>query len=108
MVYIDTEGSFLLQRVVDIATAGVRHCSLFAEDDEQRVAMETFTVETILSNMFLVMITGFHGYSPVTGITEILIGCLSLRCVAMTMWSSWLNSTCSLASCLPTQGSASW
>ncbi|XP_073326450.1 DNA repair protein RAD51 homolog 3 [Pagrus major] len=54
VVYIDTEGSFLLQRVVDIATAGVRHCSLLAEDDEQRVAMETFTVETILSNMFLV------------------------------------------------------
>lgn len=72
MVYIDTEGSFLLQRVVDIATAGVRHCSLLAEDDEQRVAMETFTVETILSNMFLVMITSFHGYRPLTGITVIL------------------------------------
>lgn len=57
VVYIDTEGSFLLQRVVDIATAAVRHCSLLAEDDEQRVAMETFTVESILSNMFLVTIT---------------------------------------------------
>ncbi|XP_078110268.1 DNA repair protein RAD51 homolog 3 [Sander vitreus] len=54
VVYIDTEGSFLLQRVVDIAAAAVRHCSLLVEDDEQRVAMETFTVETILSNMFLV------------------------------------------------------
>lgn len=54
VVYIDTEGSFLLQRVVDIAVATVRHCSLLAEDEEQRVAMTTFTVETILSNMFLV------------------------------------------------------
>ncbi|XP_070767151.1 DNA repair protein RAD51 homolog 3 [Enoplosus armatus] len=54
VVYIDTEGSFLLQRVVDIASATVRHCSLLVEDDEQRVTMTTFTVETILSNMFLV------------------------------------------------------
>lgn len=54
MVYIDTEGSFLLQRVVDIAAAAVRHCSLLVEDEEQGVAMKTFTVETILSDMFLV------------------------------------------------------
>ncbi|XP_069581936.1 DNA repair protein RAD51 homolog 3 [Brachyistius frenatus] len=52
--YVDTEGSFLLQRVVDIAAAAVRHCSLLAEDDEQRDAVTTFTVETILSNIFLV------------------------------------------------------
>ncbi|XP_008303064.1 DNA repair protein RAD51 homolog 3 [Stegastes partitus] len=54
VIYVDTEGSFLLQRVVDMAAAAVRHCSLLAEDEEQRVAMETFTVETILSNIFLV------------------------------------------------------
>uniref|UniRef100_A0A8D3ANX9 DNA repair protein RAD51 homolog 3 n=1 Tax=Scophthalmus maximus TaxID=52904 RepID=A0A8D3ANX9_SCOMX len=53
-IYIDTEGSFLLQRVVDVAAAAVRHCSLLVEDEEQRVAMTTFTVETILSNIFLV------------------------------------------------------
>lgn len=56
VVYIDTEGSFLVQRVIDMATAVVRHCSLLVEDDEQQVAMTTFTVETILSNIFLVMI----------------------------------------------------
>lgn len=61
VVYIDTEGSFLLQRVVDIATAAVQHCSLLVEDDEQQVAMATFTVETILSNTFLVMMAGRHG-----------------------------------------------
>lgn len=60
MVYIDTEGSFLLQRAVDIAVATVRHCSLLVEDAEQRFAMTTFTTETILSNMFLVMMTGHH------------------------------------------------
>ncbi|XP_068602094.1 DNA repair protein RAD51 homolog 3 [Brachionichthys hirsutus] len=54
VVFVDTEGSFLLQRVIDIAAAAVRHCSLLVEDDEQRVAMETFTVETILSNILLV------------------------------------------------------
>ncbi|XP_059188641.1 DNA repair protein RAD51 homolog 3 [Centropristis striata] len=54
VVYVDTEGSFLLQRVVDIATAAVQHCSLLVEDDEQQAAMATFTLETILSNLFLV------------------------------------------------------
>ncbi|KAM9350256.1 DNA repair protein RAD51 homolog 3 [Symphorus nematophorus] len=54
VVFIDTKGGFLLQRVVDVATAAVRHCSLLVEDGEQRVAMETFTVDTILSNIFVV------------------------------------------------------
>ncbi|KAM7411079.1 hypothetical protein PAMA_021181 [Pampus argenteus] len=53
-VFIDTEGSFMIQRAVDIATAAVRHCSLLAEDTEQRDAMATFSIETILSNIFLV------------------------------------------------------
>lgn len=87
MVYIDTEGGFLLQRVVDIAAAAVRHCSLLVEDDEQRVAIDTFTVETVLSNMFLVMVTARHHhnrprcYSDVTRqqqVIMILVGCLSL------------------------------
>lgn len=54
VLFIDTEGTFLLQRVTDVAAAAVRHCSLLAEDDEQRAAMASFTVETILSNIFLV------------------------------------------------------
>lgn len=54
VVYIDTEGSFMLQRAVDVAAAAVRHCSLLAEDEEQRTAMQTFNVETILSSIFLV------------------------------------------------------
>lgn len=54
VIFIDTEGSFVVQRVVDVATAVVRHCSMLVEDDEQRVAMTTFTLETILSNIFLV------------------------------------------------------
>lgn len=62
MVYIDTEGSFVLQRVIDVATAAVRHCSLLAEDEEQRAAMQTFNVETILSSIFLVKTTGHANY----------------------------------------------
>lgn len=58
MFYIDTEGSFVLQRAVDVAAAAVRHCSLLAEDEEQRTAMQTFNVETILSSIFLVQTTG--------------------------------------------------
>ncbi|XP_061590652.1 DNA repair protein RAD51 homolog 3 [Cololabis saira] len=54
VMFMDTEGSFVLQRVVDIAAATVTHCSLLAGDQDQRAAMETFTVETILSNIFLV------------------------------------------------------
>lgn len=58
MVYIDTEGSFVVQRALDVAAAAVRHCSLLAEDEEQRAAMQTFNVETILSSIFLVQTTG--------------------------------------------------
>ncbi|XP_077370350.1 DNA repair protein RAD51 homolog 3 [Festucalex cinctus] len=53
-VFIDTEGSFVVQRVVDLAAAAVRHCTLLAEDAEQREAATAFTVENILSNIFLV------------------------------------------------------
>ncbi|XP_054640506.1 DNA repair protein RAD51 homolog 3 [Dunckerocampus dactyliophorus] len=53
-VYIDTEGSFVVQRVIDLAAAAVRHCSLLMDDAEQQDAMTTFTVDTILSNIFLV------------------------------------------------------
>ncbi|MFT7797028.1 DNA repair protein RAD51 homolog 3 isoform X1 [Arapaima gigas] len=52
-VYIDTEGSFLVQRAVDMAEAAVQHCSMLAEDTEQREALKGFTVESILSNLFL-------------------------------------------------------
>lgn len=65
MVYIDTEGSFLIQRVADLAAAAVNHCSLLVEDQEQRVAMETFTVESILSNMFVVMMRPYSSHGTV-------------------------------------------
>ncbi|XP_028825186.1 DNA repair protein RAD51 homolog 3-like [Denticeps clupeoides] len=52
-LYIDTEGSFMVERVVDVARAAVEHCSLLAEDAEQQKAMKEFTVEKILSCLFL-------------------------------------------------------
>lgn len=62
---MDTEGGFLLQRIEDIAAAVVRHCSLLVEDDEQREGILTFTVETILSNIYVV--------TDIT-ITEMMLG----------------------------------
>ncbi|MGH0134315.1 UNVERIFIED_CONTAM: hypothetical protein FKN15_051717 [Acipenser sinensis] len=52
-VYIDTEGSFLVERAVDVATAAVQHCTLITKDTEQREALQSFTVETVLSQLFL-------------------------------------------------------
>ncbi|XP_040902499.1 DNA repair protein RAD51 homolog 3 [Toxotes jaculatrix] len=74
VIYIDTEGSFLLERVIDVAAAAVRHCSLLVEDNEQRVAMTTFTVETILSNIFLVRC---HDYVELLAELHLLPGFLS-------------------------------
>uniref|UniRef100_A0A3B3DEX3 DNA repair protein RAD51 homolog 3 n=1 Tax=Oryzias melastigma TaxID=30732 RepID=A0A3B3DEX3_ORYME len=54
VIFMDTEGSFVLQRVGDVAAAVVRHFSLVAEDGEQKDAMQTFDMESILSNIFLV------------------------------------------------------
>ncbi|XP_013855461.1 DNA repair protein RAD51 homolog 3 [Austrofundulus limnaeus] len=54
VVFVDTEGSLVLQRLVELSLAAVRHCSMLAEDEEQRAALTTFTVEDILSNIFLV------------------------------------------------------
>ncbi|XP_061694262.1 DNA repair protein RAD51 homolog 3 [Syngnathoides biaculeatus] len=54
VVFVDTEGSFMVQRVTDLAAAAVRHCNLLAEDAEQRDAAGAFTVERVLSNIFLV------------------------------------------------------
>ncbi|XP_056130902.1 DNA repair protein RAD51 homolog 3 [Lampris incognitus] len=54
VVFLDTEGSFIVQRLVDLAQAAVQHCSLLAKDREQHDASIDFTVETTLSNLFLV------------------------------------------------------
>lgn len=68
VVYIDTEGSFLLQRLLDLASAAVNHCSLLVEDEEQRVAMETFTVETILSSVFVVRVQLCYSHMTVVSL----------------------------------------
>ncbi|KAF3696312.1 DNA repair protein RAD51 -like protein 3 [Channa argus] len=74
VIYIDTEGSFLVQRVVDVATAVVRHCSQLVEDDEQQIAMTAFTVESILSNIFLVRC---HDYVELLAELHLLLDFLS-------------------------------
>ncbi|KAL9826519.1 DNA repair protein RAD51 homolog 3 [Geothlypis trichas] len=54
-VFIDTEGSFMVDRVVDIAAACVKHCHLIAEaqqEEDHGKALETFSVENILSHIY--------------------------------------------------------
>ncbi|XP_060751369.1 DNA repair protein RAD51 homolog 3 isoform X2 [Tachysurus vachellii] len=52
-VFVDTEGGFVVERLVGMARAAVEHCTALAEDQEQREALESFTVEKILSGVFL-------------------------------------------------------
>ncbi|NWW91170.1 RA51C protein, partial [Rhynochetos jubatus] len=54
-VFIDTEGSFMVDRVVDIAAACVQHCQLIAEahqEEDHLEALETFSLESILSHIY--------------------------------------------------------
>ncbi|XP_048679516.1 DNA repair protein RAD51 homolog 3 isoform X4 [Lepidochelys kempii] len=54
-VFIDTEGSFMVERVVDIATACVQHCQLIAEthqEEDFQKSLETFSLESILSHIY--------------------------------------------------------
>lgn len=89
VVYVDTEGGFRLQRLLDLAAAAVNHCSLLAEDQEQRVAMETFTVETILSNVFVVRSPPRRSGSAL----RVLSCAFSPRSVVTTTWSCWRSCT---------------
>ncbi|NWJ07497.1 RA51C protein, partial [Crypturellus undulatus] len=54
-VFIDTEGSFMVDRVADIAAACVQHCQLIAEahqEEDHLKALETFSLESILSHIY--------------------------------------------------------
>ncbi|XP_062887959.1 DNA repair protein RAD51 homolog 3 isoform X1 [Mobula hypostoma] len=54
-VFIDTEGSFIVERVAAVAQAAVHHCHLIAEsgqDEAQREAVEEFSVSSILSRIY--------------------------------------------------------
>uniref|UniRef100_A0A8D1MQN9 DNA repair protein RAD51 homolog 3 n=1 Tax=Sus scrofa TaxID=9823 RepID=A0A8D1MQN9_PIG len=54
-VFIDTEGSFMVDRVVDLATACIQHLHLIAGthmEEEQPKALQDFTLENILSHIY--------------------------------------------------------
>uniref|UniRef100_A0A8C5VFT2 DNA repair protein RAD51 homolog 3 n=1 Tax=Microcebus murinus TaxID=30608 RepID=A0A8C5VFT2_MICMU len=54
-VFIDTEGSFMVDRVVDLATACIQHLQLIAGThiiQEHQKALEDFTLENILSHIY--------------------------------------------------------
>ncbi|XP_036052835.1 DNA repair protein RAD51 homolog 3 isoform X3 [Onychomys torridus] len=54
-VFIDTEGSFMIDRVVTLATACITHLHLIAgthKDEDHQKALEDFTLENILSHIY--------------------------------------------------------
>ncbi|XP_019837578.2 DNA repair protein RAD51 homolog 3 isoform X5 [Bos indicus] len=54
-VFIDTEGSFMVDRVVDLATACIQHLQLIAGThmkEEHPKALQDFTLENILSHIY--------------------------------------------------------
>ncbi|XP_008055875.1 DNA repair protein RAD51 homolog 3 [Carlito syrichta] len=54
-VFIDTEGSFMVDRVVELATACIQHLQLIARThtgQEYQKALEDFTLENILSHIY--------------------------------------------------------
>ncbi|XP_051680762.1 DNA repair protein RAD51 homolog 3 isoform X17 [Oryctolagus cuniculus] len=53
-VFIDTEGSFMVDRVVELATACIQHLHLIAGThmEEEQKALEEFTLENILSHIY--------------------------------------------------------
>ncbi|XP_069827320.1 DNA repair protein RAD51 homolog 3 isoform X2 [Dendropsophus ebraccatus] len=70
-VYIDTENSFLLDRLVDIANACVLHCDLITQahkQDDQKIAMQRFTLHNILSQIHYF---SCHNYSEL--LAQILV-----------------------------------
>ncbi|KAG9492637.1 hypothetical protein GDO78_000899 [Eleutherodactylus coqui] len=62
-MYIDTENSLLVERLVDVANACVLHCSLITQahqQDDQKIAMQRFTLNHILSHIHYV---NCHSYA---------------------------------------------
>ncbi|XP_014385409.1 PREDICTED: DNA repair protein RAD51 homolog 3 isoform X5 [Myotis brandtii] len=54
-VFIDTEGSFMVDRVIDLATACIQHLQLIAGTSMEEAhpkALENFTLENILSHIY--------------------------------------------------------
>lgn len=54
VVYIDTEGSFIVERLVDITTTTIQHCQQICQmeaDEDISNSMKVFTVESVLSHV---------------------------------------------------------
>lgn len=71
-VFIDTEGSFIVDRLVDIAQAAHKHCHQMAQADQnpdQLTVMTTFTVNSILSRVFYFRC---HDYTELIALVHVL------------------------------------
>ncbi|KAK3083621.1 hypothetical protein FSP39_000413 [Pinctada imbricata] len=51
VIYIDTEGSFIVERLEDIAVATVQHCKEMADMEEENEELSAFTTENVLSHI---------------------------------------------------------
>ncbi|XP_076108679.1 DNA repair protein RAD51 homolog 3-like isoform X2 [Mytilus galloprovincialis] len=54
VVYLDTEGSLIVERLVDITTATIQHCQQISQmesDEETKSSMSEFTTEKVLSRI---------------------------------------------------------
>uniref|UniRef100_A0A5S6QLZ8 DNA repair protein RAD51 homolog 3 n=1 Tax=Trichuris muris TaxID=70415 RepID=A0A5S6QLZ8_TRIMR len=53
VVYVDTEGTFRIRRLEQIARFAIDHCRSTAESEAQRSALDNFTMEKILSGIYV-------------------------------------------------------
>lgn len=76
-IYIDTEGSFIVERVVDVADAAVKHMEHVVQSSDmeeterslQTEAMKKFQVENILSKIYLFRC---HDYMQLIALSHVL------------------------------------
>ncbi|KHJ48301.1 Rad51 [Trichuris suis] len=62
VVYIDTECTFRIGRLEQIARFAIDHCTSTAESEMQRSALENFTMEKILSGIYVQRCTDLNGF----------------------------------------------
>ncbi|CDW53452.1 DNA repair protein RAD51 3 [Trichuris trichiura] len=62
VVYIDTECTFRIGRLEQIARFAIDHCTSMAESEAQRSALEDFTLEKILSGIYVQRCTDLNTF----------------------------------------------
>jgi len=68
-IYIDTEGSFVIERVVEIADAMIEHVRGLAKTEEDNIVANNLTLESVLSNIIYYRI---HDYVEQIALVNVL------------------------------------